>query len=146
MVLHQLVEFTTVESTVVLRQPRPRFFPSRSTTNDGTGLFIDGILVAIQPHDIEFNVIDVWNFPKIDEESVNQHQSTVRIDDSPGAAVRVMPGPNQSVAPQLWKVWKDRACYGYTTGVAAGGCSPSASAAPSASMTARTPGTLRRSR
>jgi hypothetical protein len=28
MVLHRLVEFTTVESTVVLRQPRPRFFPS----------------------------------------------------------------------------------------------------------------------
>lgn len=109
MVLHRLVEFTTVEfttveSAVVLRQPRPRFFPSRSTTNDGAGLFIDGILVAIQPHDIELNVIDVWNFPKIDEESVNQHQSTACIDNPPRAAVRVMSGPDQSVAPQLFSL------------------------------------------
>ncbi len=73
-------------------------------TNDGPSLLIESIPFPIQPHNIEFNVIDVWNFPKIDEKPVNQHQSTVCIDDSPGAAVRVMSGPGQSVAPGLFSL------------------------------------------
>lgn len=88
---------------------------------------------------------------QIDESPVNQHQSTDCINGPPGTAVRVMTDPGQAVAPQFWKIWKDRACHGFAAELAAfafsaGSCSPSASAAPSASRTARTPGTLRRSR